>query len=293
MPCMPARRDLHTGRPNFLHRSWGPIEPFDDSMPEMLKTSRRLHAPRHRPLPLLGRRRLQLSHPLHLVGVQPRPGGGPVEGRGQGPRAPRLRPGPRPAEEPSELGQPQVHGHAGKDAAGGDFRPGPGVHRDQQARGQLVPPDRDLRPARALLHPAANTRTSIPTSTPAATTTGRTTARSSRRTAAPSSTCATSTPRCCRMCDEHLGRVLAAMDEQDLWKDTMLIVCTDHGFLLGEHDWWGKNRMPLWNEIAHMPLFVWDPRCGESGRAAAVDRAAHRLRADAAALLRLRADRRT
>src|SRR3954467_7331898 len=37
MPCMPARRDLHTGRPNFLHRSWGPLEPFDDSMPQMLR----------------------------------------------------------------------------------------------------------------------------------------------------------------------------------------------------------------------------------------------------------------
>ena len=36
MPCMPARRELHTGRYNFLHRSWGPIEPFDDSMPEIL-----------------------------------------------------------------------------------------------------------------------------------------------------------------------------------------------------------------------------------------------------------------
>jgi len=37
LPCMPARRELHTGRYNFLHRSWGPIEPFDDSMPEILK----------------------------------------------------------------------------------------------------------------------------------------------------------------------------------------------------------------------------------------------------------------
>ena len=37
MPCMPARRDLHTGRLSFLHRSWGPIEPFDDSLPEILK----------------------------------------------------------------------------------------------------------------------------------------------------------------------------------------------------------------------------------------------------------------
>ncbi len=39
MPCMPARRELHTGRYNFLHRSWGPLEPYDDSMPEILKRS--------------------------------------------------------------------------------------------------------------------------------------------------------------------------------------------------------------------------------------------------------------
>lgn len=37
MPCMPARRELHTGRSNFLHRSWGPLDPYDDSMPELLK----------------------------------------------------------------------------------------------------------------------------------------------------------------------------------------------------------------------------------------------------------------
>lgn len=39
LPCMPARRDLHTGRLNFMHRSWGPLEPFDNSMPELLKTA--------------------------------------------------------------------------------------------------------------------------------------------------------------------------------------------------------------------------------------------------------------
>ena len=37
LPCMPARRDLHTGRLNFLHRSWGPLEPFDDSFSEILR----------------------------------------------------------------------------------------------------------------------------------------------------------------------------------------------------------------------------------------------------------------
>ena len=26
MPTIPARRELHTGRLNFMHRSWGPLE---------------------------------------------------------------------------------------------------------------------------------------------------------------------------------------------------------------------------------------------------------------------------
>jgi len=39
MPCMPARREMHSGRYNFLHRGWGPLEPFDDSMPELLRDS--------------------------------------------------------------------------------------------------------------------------------------------------------------------------------------------------------------------------------------------------------------
>lgn len=36
-PCMPARRDIMTGRLNFLERSWGPIEPFDITFPQLLK----------------------------------------------------------------------------------------------------------------------------------------------------------------------------------------------------------------------------------------------------------------
>jgi hypothetical protein len=67
------------------------------------------------------------------------------------------------------------------------------------------------------------------------------------------------------MCDHSLGRVLDVMDELDLWHDTMLIVCTDHGYLLGEHGWWAKNLPPWFNEIAHTPLFVWDPRTGARG----------------------------
>lgn len=44
MPCMPARRDMMTGRLSFLHRSWGPLEPFDNAFrrcspgPECIRT---------------------------------------------------------------------------------------------------------------------------------------------------------------------------------------------------------------------------------------------------------------
>ena len=62
------------------------------------------------------------------------------------------------------------------------------------------------------------------------------------------------------LCDHLLGRLLDVFDAQDLWKDTALVVTTDHGFLLGEHDFWAKNRMNLYQEVAHIPLLVHDPR---------------------------------
>ena len=68
-----------------------------------------------------------------------------------------------------------------------------------------------------------------------------------------------------KMCDRNLGRVLDEMDAHDLWKDTMLIVNTDHGLMIGDHGWWGKSVMPDYEEISHIPLFLWDPRVGKRG----------------------------
>jgi arylsulfatase A-like enzyme len=39
LPCMPARRDIQTGRLNFLHRGWGPLEPFDHSLADILRSN--------------------------------------------------------------------------------------------------------------------------------------------------------------------------------------------------------------------------------------------------------------
>ena len=37
LPCMPARREWLTGTQEFLWRPWGPIEPFDDTLPELAR----------------------------------------------------------------------------------------------------------------------------------------------------------------------------------------------------------------------------------------------------------------
>ncbi len=62
------------------------------------------------------------------------------------------------------------------------------------------------------------------------------------------------------MCDRYLGQLLDTMDDLDLWKDTMLMVGTDHGFMLGEKEWMGKNVQPMYEEISHIPFFLYDPR---------------------------------
>ncbi|WP_157701170.1 sulfatase-like hydrolase/transferase, partial [Salmonella enterica] len=67
------------------------------------------------------------------------------------------------------------------------------------------------------------------------------------------------------MCDVYLGQVMDKLKALNLWDDTLFIVCTDHGFLLGEHQWWGKNIMPVYNEIANTPFFIRDPRSQTQG----------------------------
>lgn len=67
------------------------------------------------------------------------------------------------------------------------------------------------------------------------------------------------------MTDEYFGRLLDIFDQHDLWADTALVLTTDHGFLLGEHDWWAKNRMPVYDEIAHIPLMIYHPDFAKEG----------------------------
>jgi arylsulfatase A-like enzyme len=56
--------------------------------------------------------------------------------------------------------------------------------------------------------------------------------------------------------DHWLGTVLHVVDRHDLWSDTVVVVCTDHGHYLGERDCFGKPAVPVFPEMGHLPLLV-------------------------------------
>lgn len=58
------------------------------------------------------------------------------------------------------------------------------------------------------------------------------------------------------MIDAWFGRVLDAIDRQNLWDTTAVIVCTDHGHYLGEKDIWGKPGVPVYEPLGHIPLMI-------------------------------------
>lgn len=62
------------------------------------------------------------------------------------------------------------------------------------------------------------------------------------------------------MIDHWFGRILGALDEQDLWATTAVVVCTDHGHYLGDvrhgKDLWGKPGVPQYEPLGHTPLLI-------------------------------------
>lgn len=261
MPCMPARRDLLTGRPNFLHRSWGPLEPFDDALPQLL-----IHG----------------GVPAHMVSDHYHyweTGGATYHcqystwqffrGHEGDPWMGQIAPPPRPE---------RVLGRGGMDL----WTTQDWVNRQFLDREELQPMSQTFTAGIDFLkrnHDQDNWFLQIETFDP------HEPFFSHRKYKDlypheyngahfdwPAYRKVEETPEevqhlryeyaaLLSMCDAKLGDVLDTFDKYNLWDDTMLIVWTDHGFLLGEHDCYAKCWVPFFEEVAHTPFFVWDPRC--------------------------------
>ncbi len=61
------------------------------------------------------------------------------------------------------------------------------------------------------------------------------------------------------MIDAWFGKLLDALDRNNLWDDTLVILCTDHGHYLGEKDIWGKPGVPVYEPLGHIPLMIAHP----------------------------------
>ncbi len=72
------------------------------------------------------------------------------------------------------------------------------------------------------------------------------------------------------MADKWLGKFLDKLDEHGMWEDTMVILIADHGHMLGEHMFMGKNYMPAYNEVFHIPMMIHMPGQAEQKRIEAV-----------------------
>ncbi len=69
---------------------------------------------------------------------------------------------------------------------------------------------------------------------------------------------------CLTMTDHWVGLLLDELERQGCLKDTLIILTTDHGHMLGEHGLLAKNYMHSYDELAHIPLLVRLPG-GEHG----------------------------
>lgn len=270
MPCMPARRELHTGRYNFFHRSWGPMEPFDDSMPELLKNA---------------------GIYTHLVSDHQHyweDGGSTYHTRYSSWEISRGQEGdPWKTDLAYKYDKKTIFKNKELMLAYPPYTKM--MAQDQINRHHM---DTEEKTSQAVTfqgglefiernHDQDNWFLQIETFDPHEpfysleadkalyphTFTGDAAAEADWPPYAPvaedDNTIAHARYAYAALlskCDRYLGKVLDAMDRYGLWEDTMLIVNTDHGFLLGEHGWWGKTSMPIYNEIAHIPLYIYDPR---------------------------------
>ena len=265
LPCMPARREIMTGRYNFLHRSWGPLEPFDNALPEILYEKAGVYS------------HLVTDHSHYW-----KDGGATYHSRYDSyefVRGQEMDPWKGYVNPPFEKWRLEFSARQFDETPRSKFRRNL-VNRSFIKKYEDLPTVQTMTLGLEFIelnrdddnwflqietfdpHEPFDVpkrfRQGYPTGytgpildyPPYGVFSGSSEEIQELR-AGYAATLA--------HCDLQLGRLLDAFDKFDLWSNTALIVTTDHGFLLGEHDLWAKNVMPVFNEVAHIPLFIHAP----------------------------------
>ncbi|WEX12099.1 sulfatase [Chelativorans sp. AA-79] len=264
LPCMPARRDMHAGRLNFTHRSWGPLEPFDNSFAQILKDH--------------GVYTHLISDHLHYF----EDGGHGFHTRFSSYdfiRGQEYDPWIAMVEPPVERIRVKFD-ERHYDPSKRDKRLQHAINREQIIEERDFPGPRCFASAFDFLDRNRHADDWFlmlecfdphePFHAPERFKAAYDTGYEGRILDWPHYERVVDGPEeiaeiranyaaLVAMCDEYFGKLIDYLDEHDMWKDTCIVLSTDHGFLLSEHGWWGKCRMPYYEEVSHIPLIVHHP----------------------------------
>lgn len=266
LPCMPARRELHTGRYNFLHTSWSPMQPFDDSVISQLSENgiyTHIATDHYHYWEDGGSCYLTKYNSHEIIRGQQ---GDPWKGQVPWPDFPETLARRKTGENwrhdwvnrqflNSEDKMPQKR----TVDCGLDFIQRNSSYDNWFLQIEVFDPHEPFYSQQKYkkLYPDNYHGKNLDWPDYGKNEYGEEATRHVRYEYA----------ALLSMCDRYLGKVLDLMDQKNLWNDTMLIVNTDHGFMLGEKEWMGKNIQPMYEELSHIPFFIYDPRypdtCGE------------------------------
>ena len=271
MPCMPARRDMQSGRLSFLHRSWGPLEPFDNSFPEILRLNN------------------TYTHLITDHNHYFEDGGSTYHNRYNSfdfIRGQERDPWKAMVEPPIERFKKMYH------QSQSDFTNRESRYYFYPINSEFIKEEKDFPSVQCFASGLDFLKTNKdakdwflqietfdphePFFAPERFKEKFKTGYNGPRLDWPQYERVKETPNevdelkanylaLISLCDFLLGSILDYFDEHKLWDDTALILTTDHGFMLGEHDWWAKNRMPVYDEIAHIPLLIYHPDFADAG----------------------------
>lgn len=252
-PCMPARRDIMTGRYNFLDRGWGPIEPFDVTLPDVLRdsgVSTHIVTDHYHYFEIGGENYCQSFDEWELF-------------RGQE-KDPQMLPSKAPETE--FIGRLDKPYNRNREKFYREEEKYPSVmtidlaaqwleeNHDRENFFLWVEPFDPHEPFEVPEEYLEKLEDSyegplyiwpVYGNSPVADE-----ARDHVRKRYSGSL---------MMLDKWLGKIFDVMDKYDMWEDTAFAYTTDHGYMLGEHGFMAKNLMPAYNEVFHIPLIFHFP----------------------------------